>query len=290
MKQLENLPANEALECELGRLLRLWRAQRGLSQLDLATAANVSSRHISFIENGRSRATVDMVLHLAEVLQVPLRERNTLLTAAGFAPMYREIGLAAPEREQIYAALTTFLKNQEPFPAQVIDRGFNVVLANEAFERRLPLMFDAKKLWGDGPRNVVKMFLSDDGLRPLLDNWPEVAQWALEQVYRQAHEGIGDPVTQQAFEEFLEMPGVRAVWRVPPPDYVYPPVLHLTVRKFGLKLSSYFMMTTFGTSQDVYLQELRVICGYPTNAAARRFAQWLAKTRGKRDLSDFKQG
>lgn len=288
MSDPHNLQPAPAEECELGRLLRLWRAKRGMSQMDLAIAADVSSRHVSFIETGRSNATVEMVLRLADVLQVPLRDRNALLAAAGFAPLYRETGLEAPEREQIFAALKTFLKQQEPFPANVIDRRFNIVLANDAANARFKLLFDEQQLWGDGPRNVVRMFLSPHGLRPLVEDWPQVAQWALEQVYRQAHEGIGDPATLQLFNEYLAIPGVREVWQVPPPDYVYPPVLHLTVKKFGLRLQNFFIMTTFGTSQDVYLQELRIICGYPVNETARRFAQWLARTRGKRALSDFK--
>ncbi|MBI2383119.1 MAG: helix-turn-helix transcriptional regulator [Gammaproteobacteria bacterium] len=131
MAENPDLAAAEAEECELGRLLRLWRAKRGMSQMDLALAAGVSARHVSFLETGRSRATVDMVIRLAEVLSVPLRERNALLTAAGFAPMYRETGLEAPEREQVYRALRTFLDHQDPFPAQVIDRGFNIVLARQ---------------------------------------------------------------------------------------------------------------------------------------------------------------
>jgi len=288
MNDLHNLQAAPVEECELGRLLRLWRARRGLSQMDLAIAADVSTRHISFIENGRSNATVDMVLRLADVLGVPLRERNPLLAAAGFAPMYREIGLQSPEREQIYQALKTFLKNQEPFPAQVIDRGFNIVMANDAAEARYQVLLDTQKLWGDGPRSVVRLFLSPDGLRPMIEDWEQVAQWVMEQVYRQAHEGIGDPATLQLFNEYLEIPGVREVWKVPAPDYVYPPVLYLTVKKFGLRLSNFFIMTTFGTSQDAYLQELRIICGYPVNDTARRFAQWIARTRGKRKLEEFR--
>lgn len=289
MNDLPNLQPAPAEECELGRLLRLWRARRGMSQMDLAIAADVSSRHISFIENGRSNATVDMVLRLADVLGVPLRERNALLAAAGFAPLYREIGLAAPEREQIFTALRTFLKQQEPFPANVIDRQFNIVLANDATEARFKVLFDPQQLWGDGPRNIVRMFLSPHGLRPMIEDWERVAQWVMEQVYRQAHEGIGDPATLQLFNEYLEIPGVREAWKVPAPDYVYPPVLHLTLRKFGLRISNFFIMTTFGTSQDVYLQELRVICGYPVNDTARRFAQWIAKTRGRRALSEFRE-
>lgn len=289
MTDLHNLQPAPAEECELGRLLRLWRAKRGMSQMDLAIAADVSSRHISFIENGRSNATVEMVLRLADVLEVPTRDRNSLLSAAGFAPMYREVGLQAPEREQIFQALKTFLKQQEPFPANVIDRQFNIILANEASEARFKVLFDTEKLWGSGPRNIVQLFLSPHGLRPLIEDWERVAQWVMEQVYRQAHEGIGDPATQQLFNEYLGIPGVRDVWKVPEPDYIYPPVLYLTVKKFGLRMSNFFIMTTFGTVQDAYLQELRIICGYPVNDTARRFAQWIAKTRGKRALSEFKE-
>ncbi len=288
MNEAAILESAELTESELGRLLRLWRAKRGMSQLDLAMAADVSSRHLSFIENGKSRTSLEMVLRLADVLQVPVRDRNSLLTAAGFAPMYRETGLDAPELEAIRTALSAFLENHEPFPALVVDRYMNIIMANQSSERRLGLFFDAKQLWGDGPRNIVKMFLSPDGLKPRIEDWEKVAQWVMEQVYRQAHEGIGDPTTQAMFEECLDYPGVRALWRVPDPDYRYPPLLHVTLRLFGMRLSNYFMMTTFGTSQDAYLKELRIICGYPANETARRFAVWITKTRGKLSLDQFK--
>ncbi|MBI2384290.1 MAG: hypothetical protein HYV18_09500 [Gammaproteobacteria bacterium] len=170
-------------------------------------------------------------------------------------------------------------------PLLRLDGGSHI---NASAERRFALLLDPKKLWGDGPRNIVKLFLSEDGLRPYTEDWPRIAQWVMEQVYRQAHEGIGDPATQRLFERCLDYPGVRALWRTPEPDYVYPPVMHLTLRKFGLRLSNFFMMTTFGTSQDACLQELRIICGYPADATARRFALWLARTRGKRALSGFR--
>lgn len=288
MNETASVQQEALTECELGRLLRLWRAKRGVSQLDLALAADVSSRHISFLENGRSHASLDMVLRLADVLEVPLRDRNSLLTAAGFAPMYREIGLDAPEQEAIRNVLTAFLDNHEPFPALVVDRGMNIIMANQASERRLGMLFDAQRLWGDGPRNIIKMFLSEDGLRPRIEDWEQTAQWVMEQLYRQAHEGIGDPISQALFEEYLDYPSIRELWQVPEPDFKYPPVLHVTIRLLGMRMSNYFMMTTFGTSQDVYLRELRIICGYPANEAARRFAIWVAKTRGKRALGEFK--
>ena len=118
---------------------------------------------------------------------------------------------------------------------------------NKAAETRFKVLLDTQKLWGSGPRNIVRLFLSPDGLRPMIEDWERVAQWVMEQVYRQAHEGIGDPPSHRLFNEYLDIPGVREVWKVPPPDYVYPQVLHLTVKKFGLRLANFFIMTTFGT-------------------------------------------
>ena len=135
--------ARSAPAGHVGPLLRQWRAARRVSQLDLALDADVSSRHLSFVETGRAQPSRDMVLRLAEALEVPLRERNALLLAAGYAPLYRETGLGAPEMVDARHAVEFILAQQEPYPAIVVDRHWNLLLANEATHRFLAMFLDA---------------------------------------------------------------------------------------------------------------------------------------------------
>jgi transcriptional regulator with XRE-family HTH domain len=290
MAEQENLQLGvvTAAECELGRLLRLWRAKRDMSQLDLAMTSGVSSRHIAFLETGRAGGSVETVLRLAEALDVPLRERNRFLTAAGFAPMYRETGLDSQESERVYKALDAFLMNQEPFPAIVLDRNLNIIANNPASDRINRLYFDPDKLWGDGPRRTMDLLLSMNGYRPWLENWDEVANWYLGQTYQEAHSGIGDPVMKAVLDQALSFPGVADVWKEPEAGVKNPPVFSARLRKFGVSIELMCTYMTFGTSEDAFVQELRIMCTYPANDLARRFAKWVEKTQGKRPINSFR--
>src|SRR5690349_15119409 len=154
----------------VGPMLRTWRTRRRLSQLDLALDANVSARHLSFVETGRSRPSETMVLHLAETLDVPLRERNRLLLAAGYAPVYSQHTLEEPELQPIKAALDQLLQAHEPFPAVVIDRAWNLIAANEAVGMLTQGV--AEHLLAP-PVNVLRLALHPDGLAPRIGNLGE---------------------------------------------------------------------------------------------------------------------
>ena len=155
----------------MGPLLRHWRAARRVSQLDLALDADVSSRHLSFVETGRAQPSREMVLRLAEALEVPLRERNALLLAAGYAPLYRETDLGAPEMVDARHAVEFILAQQEPYPAIVVDRHWNVLLANQATHRFLALFLPGPPA---GPVNVMRLIFDPQGVRPFVENWEEV--------------------------------------------------------------------------------------------------------------------
>jgi len=153
-----------------GDLLRQWRQRRRLSQLDLAIAADVSSRHLSFVETGRSRPTSDMILRLAEHLDVPLRDRNALLLAGGYAPAYPERGLAAPELQAVQDALQKVLKGHEPYPAVVVNRWWELVAANAGIAL---FTGQVKPELLEPPVNVLRLSLHPDGMAPQIANLPE---------------------------------------------------------------------------------------------------------------------
>src|SRR4051794_38041630 len=160
-------------EQAFGGRLRWWRERRGLSQLELAGVADSSQRHISFLESGRTRPSRDMVLRLAGALDVPLRQQNALLLAAGYAPVWRERDLAAPELAQVNRALDHMLAQQEPFPALVVDRRWNLMRANAGAGRLIGFLTGGPP--PSGPVNLADALLAPDGLKPLIVNWADVA-------------------------------------------------------------------------------------------------------------------
>lgn len=273
---------------ELGRLLRAWREQRGWSQLQLELESGVSTRHISFIENGRSGATLDTLVRLAQALNVPLRDRNAMIVAAGFLPYYRETGLSEPELRQVHAALTAFLEDQEPFQALVMDRELKLVMTNRASERMLRLFCDPEKLWGSGPPYALNTIFSPAGYRPYLANWETVARWMLGLTWREAFSGAGDPLLQAEFERLLRIPGVAELWCPPQPGETISPIGEIHLRRFGVELHLRMVYFTFGTTEDIYVQHLRIITSHPVNDTARRFGRWLARTRGRKSLDAFR--
>jgi transcriptional regulator with XRE-family HTH domain len=250
----------------LGALLRHWRAVRRVSQLDLALDADVSSRHLSFVETGRAQASREMVLRLAEALRVPLRERNALLLAGGYAPLYRETGLDAPEMAQVRRAVEFILAQQEPYPAIVVDRHWNVLLANEATRRFTALFLETPP---PGGVNALRMAFDPRGLRPFIENWEEVAGHLVERLHREAAGVPPDAAARALLDELLAFPDVPSRWRTPQWDRPPAPVLSLVYRKGDLRLSVFSTMTTFGTPQDVTLQELRIECFFPADDATR---------------------
>jgi transcriptional regulator with XRE-family HTH domain len=167
------------LVSSFGMLLKQWRSKRGISQLELSLTSQVSQRHISFLESGRSKPSREMVLELAAVLEVPLRQQNLMLTTAGFTPIYTETDLSAPEMTLIRSALDFMLQKQEPYPAFAIDRYWNLLLANAAANRLLAAFMDIETLphqfYQDGKLNLMRVMFHPQGLRPYVTNWEDIA-------------------------------------------------------------------------------------------------------------------
>jgi transcriptional regulator with XRE-family HTH domain len=250
----------------VGELLRSWRQRRSLSQLELSLDSAVSARHLSFIETGRARPSREMVLHLAERLEVPLRERNSLLLAAGFAPLYSERSLDSEEMTVITHALDRFLRAHEPYPAVVVDRHWTLVSANDA----LAIMLDGvSPHLLEPPANALRVALHPEGMAPRIVNFGEWSSHLLERL-RRAAAMSADPELEALYHELISYPGVAS--EPPPGEYAARAiVLPLRLRSGSGssedELAFFGTITTFGTPLDVTLSELAVEAFYPANAA-----------------------
>jgi transcriptional regulator with XRE-family HTH domain len=244
-------------KAQAGVLLREWRQRRRLSQLDLSIAANVSSRHLSFIETGRARPTSQMILRLAEELDVPLRDRNVLLLAGGYAPAYRERGLADPELRAVRAALNQVLAGHRPYPAAVVNRWWELVDANDGIAL---FTSGVKPELLEPPVNVLRLSLHPDGMAPRVANLPEWRAHLLARLHRQA-EATGDLRLIALREELAAYPGGPS--RRPPPEVVVP----LRYRADQGELSFISMTAVVGTPLDITVEELAIESFYPADEA-----------------------
>src|SRR5208283_1418640 len=221
----------------VGPLLRRWREARHLSQLDLALDAEVSARHVSFLETGRAEPSREMLLTLSNVLDVPLRERNFLLLAAGYAPVYGETSLDDPRMTQVRAVVEVILRSNEPRSAIAHDRHWNVVMANGAFVRFLTTIL-GKEPAGLSPLrvstpprlNVLHLLFDPNGLRKLIVNWEAIAKSLLNEAYRRLA-WARDDTLKKLIADILSYPGVPTRWREPdleaPHDLILPMELNL---------------------------------------------------------------
>ncbi|MEC4015238.1 helix-turn-helix domain-containing protein [Streptomyces sp. H27-D2] len=251
----------------VGVLLREWRRQRRLSQLALALAADTSARHLSCVETGRSRPSRTMVLRLADQLDVPLRERNHLLLAAGYAPAYRESALDGAGMAAARSALDLLLAGHEPYPAVVVDRWWNVVTGNRAMS---VLLDGVPPELLEPPANVVRLALHPDGLGSRCTNFGEVRGHFLERLLRQVN-ATGDAKLRALYEE------VRAY--EPPPGAVDAPAREpgsaevLVPLRFGTphgEVSMFSTIATFGAPADVTLSELAIELFFPADENTAR--------------------
>jgi transcriptional regulator with XRE-family HTH domain len=245
----------------VGRLLREWRSRRRLSQMDLALEAGVSARHLSFLETGRARPSAEMVLQLAETLDVPLRDRNQLLLAAGHAPLYGQRALDEPAMESVRDAIERVLAGHEPYPAIVVDRHWGMVSANAAvgvlLEGVAPELLEP-------PVNVLRVSLHPQGVAPRIVNLGEWRAHILERLGRQAVT-TGDPALAALHEELAAYPGGE------------PPAHHdldageiatpLRLRSGDAELAFISTITTFGTATDVTVSELSIEAFFPADEA-----------------------
>jgi transcriptional regulator with XRE-family HTH domain len=243
----------------VGPLLREWRQRRNLTQLELALGSAVSARHLSFIETGRARPSREMILHLAERLDVPLRERNQLLLAAGFAPVFGERALDESEMAPVREALERFLSAHEPYPAVAVDRHWNVVVSNRgvAYVTRGV----AEELLTP-PANALRIALHPDGMAPRISNLSDWSGYVLARLRREI-EATRDPELESLYAELAAYPGIAREHdpaHAPNPNEIM--LLH-ELRLDDTELALFCTFTTFGTARDLTLAELTIIAFYP---------------------------
>jgi transcriptional regulator with XRE-family HTH domain len=244
----------------VGPLLRDWRRRRQLSQLDLALEAGVSARHVSFVETGRSRPSLEMLLHLAEQLDVPLRDRNGLLMAAGYAPVYGERDLEAPDMEPVRTALRLVLRGHEPYPAAVVDRAWELIEGNAGIGLLVEGV-DPELL--QPPLNVLRVSLHPRGMAPRIANLPVWRRHLLDRLRRQIA-ATGDPALRTLLEELEGYPAPENGHAGPDLGDVCVPLRLVTPDG---ELSFISTVATFGTAVDITVAELAIESFFPADAA-----------------------
>ncbi len=260
------LGTQSALEVpQLGELLRYWRQERGKSQLDLSMDTGISQRHLSFVESGRSAPSRDFLSIVSDALNVPLRERDVLLLASGYAPQYREQSMDAEQMAIVTRAIDRMLVQHEPHPALVLDRHWNVVRTNEAAPRFFGSFVDLEMR--PKPRNLLDLMFDPAGMRPFVEEWENVASGLLQRVRREAVGQVLDAELQKLLKRLQEYPGVAELKPLLAPQS---PVLPITFSRDNRRFSYFSLITTVGTPQCITAQELRVECMFPTDAEQRK--------------------
>ena len=255
------MPSNQTTqhtEHELGGLLRYWRQQRGKSQLDLSLDTGVSQRHISFVESGRSVPSRELLLILAQTMDVPLREQNLLLLASGYAPVHLESTWDAPEMTALGKVIDRMLAQHEPHPALVMDRYWNVLKTNDASPRFFGSFVDLSTR--PRPRNILHLMFDPAGMRPFIEDWEDVASGLLQRVAREAIGHVTDKKTTELLNDLKKYPGVKELGMARKSQG---PVLPITFAKDGRRVSYFSMISTIGLPQDITAQEFRIECMFP---------------------------
>lgn len=249
-----------------------------MSQERLAAQAEVSTRHLSCLETGRAAPSREMVLVLASALELPLRDRNALLDAAGFAPAYRESRLDDAAMRELDLALTMLLGKLEPYPAVVVDRSWNLVRANGAATRFLPLLLPPD-VPPEVASNIVRSIVDPRGARAFLLNWEEVVHAMAERMKLELTRDPPGSARRRLYDEMLAQPGVREAIRgrsaLRPPATSLP-FVPVHVRRDGIEARFFTMLTTLGTPVDVTAEELAIEAYFPADAATRALLEGLA--------------
>jgi transcriptional regulator with XRE-family HTH domain len=265
------------MKSKFGSILSEWRSVRQTSQLDLAVATGISQRHISFVESGRAQPSRGMIMKLSAGLDLPLRTRNELLLAAGYAPAYRERSLNLAEMKPMKDALDRILNHHQPYPALVTDAAWNIVMQNAAALRIISRGIKGSSVQQSrtgGTINFMRLMFAANGLRPKILNWNQVSSMLMNRLRREARTYPGSP-SEALFREFSA--DAELSTRASMSDEERDPVLPLELQVTGARLRLFTMFTTFGTSQDITLQELRIDLSFPADEPTRRYLMTAAE-------------
>ena len=260
----------------IGTLLREWRAARRVSQLDLALEAGISARHLSCVETGKAQASRETVALLANALGMPLREHNRLMLAAGFAPQFSETPLSTSALERMNGAIELILRHQEPYPAFVINRHWDIFLKNQAAERMISFLMEGRPL---RHKNMLHNVFDPEDFRPVIVNWADIAGWFIRKLHEEIAATPSDHGSRQLLKEILAYPGVPGHWRFRDVDREISPVLNLIYRSSAGQLRFFETITTFAGPRDVTLDELRIECFFPADEKTTAFCVRLAQDK-----------
>ncbi len=260
-----NLGHNGGKPNTVGGILRYWRRLKKMSQMELALNANVSSRHLSFVETGKAQPSRNLILRIADSLNLPFRQRNALLRAAGYVSEFRNVSFNAAEMDIVHDALRRMLAKHEPYPAVVVNTAYEILMTNTGFDRIVTWCAgeDALRKYG----NIYRLVFAEDGLRPCFEDWPVVerflrARLLAEVISTQNEDLIALYEDIIATETNEEEPDFQIEQNIP--------VMSFTLQKGSRQASFFSTITTFGTPLDVTTQELRIESLFPADEATRQ--------------------
>src|SRR5258708_26596620 len=270
----QDLISQDAATGRFSSLLKHWRNVRRLSQIELAGDADISARHLCFLETGRAQPSREMVQLLGSALDLPLDERNALHVAAGFVPPYGDQGLAADNLQHVRQALDFILRQQEPYPAIVIDGPWDVRIRHEASGRLFKTFRESFEMESDLADNTMHVVFHPKGLRQFIVNWDEVAGQMIQILHRQLAHGSG--IATQLLYEIMAHPGLPAEWSLPRNPASSSPVMTMQLAKGEFRLAFFSTLTTLAMPTDAALQKLKIECFYPADSATAEKARELA--------------
>lgn len=252
---------------QVGPLLRQWRTARGKSQLALAVEAGISTRHLSFVETGRSAPSRDMVLTLAEHLDLPLRDRNALLRAAGYAAVFRETPLEAEAMKEVRRALSHLLEASQPNPSLVVNRRYDILLANRAAVEFFSFFAPNWK----GKNNLAQLIFAEQGLKPAIADWPAAAAYLVKRLRAELGEGAdAHDLELLALVNTVEAELVKRGGSARPATPLENVLIPVTLRRGDAEANIFTAITTLGTPVDITLQELRIETFFPVDEPSRK--------------------
>lgn len=264
--------------------MREWRTIRQLSQLDLALSADVSARHVSYVETGKAQLSREMVERFGEVLRLPLRELNALRVAAGYAPDVAETVLSEPDQANIQLAIDSLLNHHEPYPAFVVSRHWDVLTSNRGAQRVFDFVMDGRP---SAYRNIIRQVFDPDDMRSVTANWEELAGELIRHVHAAIANNPADPVPRALLEEALAFPGVPPHWRARDFAAELSPFLTTVFRKNGRELRFLSTFTMFGFARNITLQDQHVECCFPMDDATAALCHALRDKEAAKAAGDI---
>jgi len=267
--------SRELAASQFSSLLKHWRGVRRLTQIELAVDANVSARHVCFLETGRSQPSREMVDVLGSALDLPLEERNALHVAAGFVPPYGDKGFSADNLQPVQQALDFMLRQQEPYPGIVVDGHWDVRMRNQGSARLLKPFRDAYEMAPAVADNAMHVVFHPRGLRQFIVNWEEFAGQMIQILHRDVAQG--SRAAALLFDEIMAYPGFPAEWRFPRQAHSTSPVMIMHLAKGDYRLAFFSTFTTLAMPTDAVLQQIKIECFFPADDATAEIARRLAR-------------